>query len=168
MSAKTLIVMRHAKSSWKTGKPDFQRPLNKRGRRDAPAAGAWLGKRWDIERVLCSSSARTRETWARAVDGGARAQEVTFHDEIYEVNGAENIELARTLPESVSVALLLGHFPGVEEMVREIAAEDDHPGWAQMDVKFPTSAIAVVEFEGEWAKLGAQKAKLVEYVVPRG
>lgn len=165
----TLVVMRHAKSAWNTGAADHDRPLNDRGLRDAPAAGRVLAE-FDvpIDRVLCSSAVRTRQTWDGAVRGGARAAEVTYHDEIYESHPGEILHLVQQLDESVGCALVVGHFPGVALLVQGLAEGSDHPGMAQMAEKYPTSAISVLRFSGSWADLEAGGAELIDFVVPRG
>ncbi|MDO5513456.1 histidine phosphatase family protein, partial [Corynebacterium sp.] len=141
-----LIIMRHAKSSWKEPLPDHQRPLNKRGKRDARAAGEWLrGHVGSIDRVLSSTSTRTRATW-ELID--APADKVTFHDGLYGGTTQDFLRLLRPLPDTVGTALLLAHWPGVEEAVRELAVRDDNPGWQGIDTKFPTSAIAVLSVPG--------------------
>ena len=162
-----LVILRHAKSSWDQPEPDHDRPLNKRGHRDGKAAGEWLAENiGTVDRVLCSTAARTRLTWERAQKGGATAHEIEFHEEIYENAVTEFEHLILGLPESVGTALLIGHWPGVEELTHHFGAVDKHPGWAQMAVKFPTSAIAVLEAEKPWAQFDG--ARLTNFVVPRG
>lgn len=163
-----LIIMRHAKSSWKEPLPDHQRPLNKRGRRDGRAAGEWLSANvGDIDRVLSSTSTRTRLTWERVEAGGGRAGKVSYHDGLYGGTTEDFLRLLRPLPESVDSALVLAHWPGVEEAVRELAVRDDNPGWQGIDTKFPTSAIAVLSAPA-WADLAPGSCRLDSYVVPRG
>lgn len=164
-----LIVMRHAKSSWKNPEPDHERPLNKRGTRDGLAAGQWLAENvGEIDHVLCSTAVRTRLTWERIRAGGASAGDVSFHDEMYESPVPGFRHLITSLPESTSTALFLGHWPGVEDLVRTLAQRDGHPGWADMDRKFPTSAIALLEIPTPWAELESGGARLSGYIVPRG
>lgn len=163
----TLYVMRHAKSSWDTGDPDHERPLNDRGRRQSLDAAEYLLSRGTpIERVLCSTSTRTRQTWHRLVDGGVTADEVTFHEEIYESTPADVLPLLRALPDDVATALLVGHFPCVTELVVELAVDDDHPAWEPLLAKFVTSGIATLEFDVPWSGLGPQTASLVDFVAP--
>lgn len=164
-----LVILRHSKSSWKEPKPDHERPLNKRGHRDGLAAGQWLAEHvGPVDQVLCSTATRTRLTWERAQAGGASAAEVSYHDEIYETEVSYFEHLLLRLPESVGTALCLGHWPGVVELAHRAGAEDDHAGWEQMDIKFPTSAIAVLEFDTSWAQLNQGTAQLVDFVIPRG
>ena len=79
---RTLVVMRHAKSSWDTGLPDFERPLSRRGAKDAAAAGRILAG-YRLGCVLSSTSTRTRQTWAGATNGGAACLDVRFTDALY-------------------------------------------------------------------------------------
>lgn len=163
-----LVVMRHAKSAWDTPLPDHDRPLNARGRRDAPVAGKMLSRFGVIDRVCCSSSARTRETWALAEAGGAEAREVTFHPEIYEAPLGALLELVWSIPPDTQSALLLGHFPGVAGLVEHLGIRDSHPAWRSLDEKFPTSAIAMLEFECDWHALEEEQAMLTSFLIPRG
>lgn len=165
----TRVVLRHAKSSWKQPEPDHSRGLNKRGQRDGVAAGEWLAEHLGVfDHVLCSTATRTRLTWERAQLGGARSDGISFHDEMYEAPVASFVELIRGLDESVESALFIGHWPGVEDLVRAVAERDDHPGWTRIDEKFPTSALAVLGVPGPWAELDTPSARLRDFVVPRG
>ncbi|QGU05396.1 phosphohistidine phosphatase [Corynebacterium comes] len=161
--------MRHAKSSWAEPLPDHQRPLNKRGRRDGKAAGEWLSEHvGTIDRVFISTSVRTRLTWERAEVGGATTHKISFKDELYGGTIDDYLRILRKLPESVGTALVLGHWPGVEDVARSLAPRDEHPGWVDMERKFPTSAIALLDVPGTWAALEPGGTTLADYVVPRG
>ncbi len=162
-----LHVMRHAKSDWDTGDVDHARPLNSRGRRQAlEAADHFVANRIEVDRVLCSTSVRTRQTLQRLLDGGLTAREISFHDEIYGATVADVMPLLRGLPDDASTALLIGHWPGVEDLVAALAVVDQHPGWSRLLEKFVTSAIAVIEFDGSWADLAPQQATLTDFVAP--
>ncbi|MFZ0755940.1 MAG: histidine phosphatase family protein, partial [Trebonia sp.] len=79
-----LVLLRHAKSDW-PDVPDQDRPLAKRGRRDAPVAGGWLGRSGYVpDAVVCSTARRARETWELAADGLARALPVAAPPVRYE------------------------------------------------------------------------------------
>ncbi len=165
---RTLIILRHAKSDWSTEKADHDRPLNTRGWRDAFAAGEALAAIGPVDRVLSSTSTRTRQTWDRAVEGGAEAGEVEFHDDLYLASPATMLDLLRRLPDEVGSAMIIAHFPGVLQAVDGLAARDDHPGWASIDEKYPTSGLAVLEFDGDWTDLAPGAARLVDWRIPRG
>ncbi|MBO1902398.1 histidine phosphatase family protein [Leucobacter weissii] len=166
--SRTLFVMRHAKSSWETGETDHRRPLNLRGERDGVVAGAYLAERCRrIDRVLCSSARRTGQTWERAVVGGAAAREVSHHDEIYEASPSDLLPLLRGLPAGTATALVLGHLPGVAQLVDLLAVREETPARERFEEKFPTSGIATIEFAGDWTDLAPQSGRLVEFAVPR-
>lgn len=156
----TLLVLRHAKSAWDTGDVDHERPLNGRGRRQGFAAGEYLAAHHPrVDRVLCSTSRRTRQTLQRAIDGGLVAGEITFHEEIYEAGVVDILSLLRELPDDVRTALVVGHWPGVELLVSRLARS----GAVE---RFVTSAVATLEFDVAWADLAAGVARLTDYVAP--
>lgn len=167
---RTLIAMRHAKSSWAEQLPDHDRPLAARGRRDGRAAGAWLqnqGLRPDL--VLCSTAVRTRETWERVRSGGVDAGTVEYTDALYDADPAEVLALLHGVPEAVQTLLVIGHNPTTEDLVAQLGRGTGHPDWwTSMARKFPTSAIAVLHLSGTWAELTPGAATLAAYEVPRG
>jgi phosphohistidine phosphatase len=64
--------------------------------------------------------------------------------------------------------LVLGHAPGIPDLVEHVCVRTQSPDWAQMDSKFPTSALAVVNVPGPWPELGKARAELASFVVARG
>lgn len=120
-----LIVMRHAKSSWSSGaESDHERPLNKRGRRDAPAVAAKLAERgWAPDFVLSSDSRRTRETWELMAEIFAKPPSCTFRAELYHGDREAVAKLACEALRHHQTVMLLGHNPGWEELVRHLCGE---------------------------------------------
>lgn len=121
-----IIVMRHAKSSWSSGAAaDHERPLNKRGRRDAPRIGARLSELgWTPERVLSSDAERTRETWELMAEAFDPAPEVSFHRELY-LAGPTAVDVAvGGLSDHVASVMMLGHNFGWEEVVTWLSGEE--------------------------------------------
>lgn len=119
-----LLVIRHAKSAWDTDAPtDHDRPLNKRGRRDAPRIGQALAEMgWTPELVLSSDSERTRETWKRmkvAFDG---EPEVRFTRDLYHAGIDEVVEALGQVDQADTVAII-GHNPGWEDVVEYFGGE---------------------------------------------
>jgi phosphohistidine phosphatase len=165
---RTLWLLRHAKSDWDTGAPDHERPLNSRGGRDAEAAGRLLSKRgWRPDLVLCSSALRTRQTWERAAEAGARAGEVRIERGIYAASETRLLQLVRQVDDAVTGLLLVGHGPGLPDLADGLGTRPDPADvWQRMDAKFPTAAVAVLRFDGSWADLEA--AELIAFEVPRG
>lgn len=133
------------------------------------AAGEWLAENvGHFDHVLCSTATRTRLTWEQAQLGGAVSDEISFHDELYEAPVSSLVKLIAGLGDGIKTTLVIGHWPGVEELVNTLAVRDDYPGWERLDEKFPTSAIAVLNVSGTWADLGDSSAELADFVIPRG
>lgn len=165
MATKTLIVLRHAKSSWQTPAADIQRPLSERGERDAVAAGSILAG-YDLDVVLASTATRVRQTWAGAVDGGASCKDVRVSELIYHAWPGELLAELHDLDEAVHTALLIGHQPTLGDLITTLAKPS-----ALADAvagKFPTAGLAVLTYRGAWKTLDAGKAVLKRFEIPRG
>jgi phosphohistidine phosphatase len=162
--ARTLILMRHGKSSYPAGVADHDRPLAPRGRREAALAGDWLrATQPEVDEVYCSTSVRTRETLAAT---GLTAP-VTFEPSIYEASPHTLLELIQLTAEDVHTLLLVGHAPGMPWTAWELAANRGSPQAEELSRKFPTSALAVLEFDRSWAHADPGSAELVRFHVPR-
>jgi phosphohistidine phosphatase len=165
-TSRRLILLRHAKSDW-PDVPDRDRPLAKRGKRAAPVVGRWLHDQGYLpEIVICSAAVRTRETWALIAPELGGSPSVTFEPRAYAASALTLLYLVRELPAACHAALLIGHNPGVSELASTLieAAGDDKPG--APGLRFPTAAVAVLEFSGDWAGLSLARARLVAYATP--
>jgi phosphohistidine phosphatase len=158
-----LWVLRHAKSSWDDPTlADPDRPLSSRGRKACAALRRHCATAGVLpELVLCSSSQRTRETLA-ALLPALGDPEVRVEDGIY-LAGAQGL-LTRLRALDVESALLVGHNPGLQELVLLLARPG--PLRARVEAKLPTGALATLDIES-WAELGGDAAELVAFVVPR-
>ncbi|MFF2897711.1 SixA phosphatase family protein [Streptomyces sp. NPDC057966] len=164
-----LIVLRHAKSAWPMGVPDPERPLAGRGRRYAPAAGRRLREaRCVPDLVICSTSRRTRETWDLVAAQLGASPEVVFEPRVYEASAAALVSVVRDVPERRRTVLLIGHQPGVQDLVLSLAGGGDEEALARARGKFPTSAVAVLAVPGAWSRLAPGTSTLVDFAVPRG
>ena len=165
-----LVLVRHAKSAW-PDVPDRDRPLAKRGIRQAPLAGAWLrsaGCRPDL--VLCSPARRTRGTWELMAGELGTAGTVSYEERVYGASAAGLLELVREVPPSVMTVLVVGHSPGLEDLAAELADRGPAAGndaLERLRVKFPTAAVAVLAIPGEWRDLAPGGAWLTDFAVPR-
>lgn len=158
---RTLILMRHAKSSWDNpGQNDHARPLNPRGRRSATALGDWLrAEGWLPDEVISSSSARTRGTFA----GLKLDVPAQFTDALYHADPDRMLAvLAQARGETV---LMLGHNPGIAAFAaRLLTAPPDHPRFAD----YPTCATLVARFEiANWHALRWHSGRPLAFVIPR-
>lgn len=165
MATKTLLVLRHAKSSWRTPDLDIRRPLAERGVQDARVAGEVLSG-YSLDVVLCSSATRARQTWENAVAAGASCEDVRYTEAIYHAWTDELLDEVRELPEEAPTALLIGHQPTLSDLVLTLAKPS--PLTDAAADRFPTSALAVLTYRGAWRTLGAGKATLQRYEIPRG
>ncbi len=153
--------------------PDKDRPLAKRGLRDAPAAGRWLGEHIGrLDLVVHSDARRTQETWETVEPAlraaGGNATEVRSSGRVYDADVGTLIEVLRAVPDDVGTVLLVGHNPGVQDLVVELAGPRSESGAALAAAKFPTSGLAVLSVAGPWSGLGPHGASLDDFVVPRG
>ncbi|MGW2848781.1 SixA phosphatase family protein [Streptomyces sp. NPDC001274] len=164
-----IVLLRHAKAEWSQNS-DHERPLAERGRKDAPVAGRRLaGAGIDLDLALCSTAARTRETWKLAVHEMPRRPRTVYEDRLYEASLGELIALVNETPEDVRDLLVIGHNPGMHALADALAGEAEGDTLARMSRSgFPTSAFAVVEFNGSWKGVEHGVGKLVEYWTPNG
>lgn len=159
----SLTLIRHAKSSWDYQElSDFERPLNERGRRDAPRMAARLARELRGPVTLLSSPATRAISTARvfaealAIDFDA----IRIEPRIYEASRRVLLELVKTLPDEQSHVLLFGHNPGLSELAQTFA---DCP----FD-EMPTCAVVELQFEGRsWRQLAPGKGRLVGYRYPK-
>ena len=170
--SRTLYVLRHAKSSWEEpGEEDHERPLARRGREAAGLIARHLeqaGIRPAL--VLCSTARRARETYEAVRPSG----ELLVERELYGASSPELLARLRAVPEAVASVMLIGHNPGLQELVVWLAAPDpvgsseEPPGLSQVREKFPTCALATLRLESPWRQLGPRATELMDVVYPSG
>ncbi|QNA76835.1 histidine phosphatase family protein [Streptomyces sp. So13.3] len=164
-----LVILRHAKSAWPDGVPDHDRPLNRRGLRDAPAAGRWLDEAGRLpDLVLCSSARRTRQTWELAAAELDGAPPVRYEPRLYAADDDDLLDVVREVAPDVGTLLLVGHNPGLQELALLLAGEAAGDTLERARTKFPTSGTAVLTWSGPWSALEPGSALLTDFVVPRG
>jgi phosphohistidine phosphatase len=167
---RVLILFRHSKAEQVFGKPDHERELTGRGRRDAKAAGAWLHEHeLGPELVLCSSATRTRQTWEAAVDGGACGESIEFDDSIYSGGAQTVLQTLRESAGEAQVVLVVGHNPTMAALASGLSEGDGSSAAHDcLAAGFPTSAIAVLRYAGPWSGLDFGTAALERCHVSRG
>lgn len=165
---KSLHLLRHAKSSRDDNSlPDHDRPLSKRGRRDALAIARHLAAaevRPDM--VLCSTALRTRETLA-PIQAALKPRRVVFDNDLYLASPTTLLDHLRRLDEAIVEVLVVGHNPGVHELALLLADRRSAPGLPPGTGKFPTGALASFRWDGTWRRLGPECATLTAFVTPR-
>ncbi len=124
------MLLRHAKSDW-PDVPDRDRPLAKRGRRDAPVIGRWLHNQGYLpDAVICSDARRTRQTWERVAPELGGSPSVTFEPRAYAASALTLLYLAQELPSRYRTALLIAHNPGLSELASHLTAATPAPAAA--------------------------------------
>jgi len=170
-----LVLLRHAKSAW-PDMPDHDRPLARRGQRDAPVMGSWLRTAGLVpDLVVCSTARRARETWQLAQAALGAVPPARFDEWVYQASAAQLLELIRGEPATSVTLLVVGHDPGVPELALTLAetTPDDRAGAVpdemldRMRAKFPTAAIAVFACTGSWDLLSPGTARLASFIRPR-
>jgi phosphohistidine phosphatase len=160
----TLILLRHAKSDWSDPfAPDHDRPLNKRGRKDAPRAGRWLLEAgWQPELVLASSARRAQETLDLAATAweGEWEPDLEVDEALYHAEPEAILARLAWLPEGVETVLVVGHNPGLEDLAARLTGADE---------ALPTAAIRVLALPAEhWSALGPRpRARLLARWQPK-
>ena len=160
-------MLRHAKSSWDDpALDDRDRPLAPRGRKALPLLARHLEEvALAPQLVLCSSARRARET-LEGIRPGLGDAEVQIMPGLYLVDSDELIGVLRALPGDPGTVMVVGHNPGLQELVLELAAVGDD--LERLRAKFPTGGLATVELEIEtWRELEPGSGRLVALVAPR-
>lgn len=160
-----LLLLRHAKSDWDSGaETDFDRPLAKRGKRDAPRIGVWLYREGLVPGFVVSSPAeRARQTVLKVCKGlDLKKRQIHWDKAIYEGGLRELLAVLSRCPRQSEIVLLVGHNPGLEELLLYITGGDCD---ASEDGKLlPTAAIARLEMPDDWQGLERGCALLLNLV----
>lgn len=165
----TLSLFRHAKSSWDNpGLADFDRPLAPRGEKAAPRMGKYMAEHGlEPDLVLCSTAVRARQTVDLAASQWASSPPIVHEDGLYHAGSGEMLRLLTSVPEERVHAMLVGHNPGLQALAASIAGSGERPALDAMRAKFPTAALAVIDFDGGWRNAGTGAGRLRLFVVPR-
>jgi phosphohistidine phosphatase len=161
-----LLLLRHAKSSWDDPSlADRDRPLAPRGHRAAERMAEHLRSSGPgVDLVLCSPALRTTETLEHVGRAFGDA-EMVVEDGLYGATDEDLLDRLRRVSEDVEGVALIGHNPGVQDLANGLAGGGEDLD--RMRRKFPTGALAVLEFEGSWAGLREGAGRLVAFVTPK-
>lgn len=165
--SRTLLLLRHAKSAWDSDAPsDFERPLAKRGKKDAPRIGRFLRIEGLVpDLVLSSSARRARKTAEKVVDElDLEKKKIVLEDRLYEASLGTLLELLATVPADAETVLVVGHVPDLENLLRHLAREVPSPTDGKL---LPTCAVARLVMPDDWSVLGRGVAELVSITRPK-
>ena len=155
MTARTLVLLRHAKAETPGELPDYERRLTARGDADADAAGSWLAdEKLRPQLVLCSTARRTRQTWQGVsvaltqAEPEAHSPEVHYEQSLYDGGRTEVIDLLRAVPETVRTVLVIGHNPTMSDVSLLLRPYQGEAGFTALS----TAGLAVHRAEGPWSE----------------
>jgi phosphohistidine phosphatase len=161
MWMKTLYVLRHAKSSWDNDElSDYERPLNDRGNRTAPFMGTVMKGRGYVPAIIVSSPAARAAATAQLVKESAKfPADILFDERIYEASPNTIRTVLSELSDSFESAMVVGHNPGMEGLIRYLTGEHE---------SMPTAALAAIDLSlDSWSELTSDAGTLTELIRPK-
>lgn len=167
---KTVLLLRHAKSSWdEPFLDDYERPLAPRGKKAAPRMGDYMAREGLVpDRVLCSGARRARETWGLVSEALDPPPPTRFLEEIYPGTAGTLLDLIHHLPEAEESVLLVGHNPIFQDFALFLAGSGERESLRQMASKYPTGALAILDFRGEhWTGVLGGAGYLRAFIRPK-
>ena len=167
---KTLTLLRHAKSSWDDPVArDFDRPLNARGQRAAVIVGRHMrNERLAFDHVVASPALRVVETIAEFEGGFGTRLEPAWDRRAYLASATTLMDIVRETPAQAARLLLIGHNPGLEELVLLLVADGGDELRDRVEEKYPTASVAELSFEVEdWTAVDEGRGELTRFVRPR-
>ncbi|QIK39198.1 histidine phosphatase family protein [Caldichromatium japonicum] len=166
--SRELLLLRHAKSDWDSGAAsDFDRPLAKRGKKDAPNVGTWLYHEGLVpDYVISSPTKRARQTAIRVCKRlDFKKGQIVWEPRVYEADVRTLLDVLAKCPRQAGIVLLIGHNPGLEELLLYLVGDEVEP---PADGKLlPTATVARLEMPEDWTSLPAGCAHLVSITRPR-
>ena len=168
---KTVLLMRHAKSSWSDlSLEDFQRPLASRGREAAPRMAGYIRDQGlTPDYVICSAAVRAVETWELMAPLFERDIPMESDEGLFHAGPYALLDALRRCPEDSDRLLLIAHSPGIENLAIALSGPGfDRQAYGRLCAKFPTAALAAIEFESDSRRtLGENGGRLTRFVTPR-
>jgi phosphohistidine phosphatase len=167
---KRLAILRHAKSNWNDPNlEDFNRPLNDRGWKSARRIGRELEKRgMKFDLVIASPAARVRETIDGLKEKLRLNVEIRFEPRMYAATEEMLLNIVRDIRESSHAPLLVGHNPGLQQLIVALTHGDGHDLRRRVEQKFPTAALAVIELPAHrWTRVKPATGEITDLILPK-
>lgn len=158
---KKLYLVRHAKSDWSNPSlDDFDRPLNQRGKKNAPFMGKVLKKKKIKPDLIISSPAyRARETARKIAKKIRYLDEIMYNEHLYEASLKEILEIVTFIEDEYDEVFIVGHNPGLNTLAFYLVDFNEN---------IPTSGILEIEFNSQtWREINKKNAKLVSFEYPK-
>lgn len=167
---RTLVIMRHAKAE-ASAPSDFERELTDRGHADAAETGVWLAAQGiEPDYVLVSAAARTTQTWEDVATGAAWDPTLAEYDDgLYAASTDAALDLIRESDDGISTLVVIGHNPTVANLVQLLDdGSGDEEAGNELATGYPTAAVVVLAYDGDWAELDEAEAAVTAFHVGRG
>jgi phosphohistidine phosphatase len=156
-----LYLVRHAKSSWKDlSIDDFDRPLNTRGKKDAPLMGKILSKKKiNVELIISSPAKRTRDTAIIIADKIDFSDKIIFNKSLYEASTDDLLAVIKNFINNLNNVMLIGHNPGLTNLVNYLCKEDL--------LNIPTCGIVALKFKKLWSEIERNDCEIIFFEYPK-
>ncbi|MCJ8519930.1 phosphohistidine phosphatase [Pseudorhizobium tarimense] len=164
-----LLLLRHAKSAWPEGVEDHERPLAERGLKAAPAMGNHMAREHLVpDLALVSDATRTQETWELVRKRLPGEIETRIIPELYDASAADMLQVLRRAEAIADTLVIVGHNPGLQEVALLLVGDGKASARAAMVEKYPTGALAVIDFPAfDWKDIEPGSGYLAQFVTPR-
>jgi phosphohistidine phosphatase len=163
---KHILLLRHAKSSWEDSSlDDFDRPLAKRGKKDAPIMGAFVKKTGYLpEQIYSSTAKRARQTTALfCKQAEIEDQAITWTDDFYYGSAFDYLEAIQNSPDDSDCIMLVGHNPKMEETASLLCSDNN-----SYTARMPTAALVCLEHPAvKWSQIREGTARIKWMVIPK-
>lgn len=167
----TLYLLRHAKSSWdQPDISDLERPLSPRGRDAAPLMGSYMRTQGHLpDLILCSPAARARQTLELAFGHEGMVPDARILEGLYNFgDGSGLVQIIAREGGKAQRLLVIGHNPSVEGAAGLLIGKSRRPDLKRMERKYPTGALAVIQFElASWSAIAPGTGKLADFKSPK-
>lgn len=161
-----LLLMRHAKSDWNDHSlDDLHRPLNKRGRHDAPIMGKFIRDTvGSPDQIICSNATRAKETAELVAESSNYKQDLVVEPALYNSNDNQYIESICMVTEEVRNLLIVGHNPTIEQLISSLSSGRPN----EVSLRVPTASVAcfIVE-DRDWNNIELGLCELKWFVNPK-
>lgn len=167
---KTILILRHAKSDWSQPfRTDFERPLAKRGLKDAPRMGEVLDLFACVpDRILSSPALRARQTAELAVKACGYRKSIHWEDSFYGGTCEDLILALQALPDTIERPMLIGHNPTLEETVALLLARCGEDWSEEYAIRIPTAGLVCLDVGiTDWADLEPGDGVLRWFLIPK-
>ena len=163
-----LMLFRHAHADRPDDVTDHERPLSPKGREQAQKVGAYIGEQQLApDLAIVSTSKRTQETWAHAVQAGQFQSTKVDEPRVYESSAGDLLEVIRQQSADNSRIMLVGHNPGTERLAAWLIGDGEPAALKRLQQEFVVAGLAIIDFDAtSWADIDVQSGRLERFETP--